>query len=79
MARFILRYTGTSDALATQREQLMSVLAAMPFNILDDSQRMLLIELSMEAPALQSLLPAWKVIKERSLSLPRDPRPNQDS
>ena len=45
----------------------------MPHHIVDDSQRMLLIEFSFDITQLQSLLPAWKVIEERSLGLPREP------
>lgn len=73
MARFILRYTGTAESLPAQRQQLLQALAAVPHHIVDDSQRMLLIEFSFDIAQLQSLLPAWKVIEERSLGLPREP------
>jgi hypothetical protein len=73
MPRYVVRFKGAGDPPPAAREHIRAQPEA---SVIDESERMLLIDAPEHvADTLGKALPDWSVTSERTIPLPKDPRP----
>lgn len=77
MSRFIFRYAGPEALLPGRRAALRDALSVLPGKIIDESSRMLLVDLPDGIDTRHEAFAEWNLTEERVLGVPRPAGPGQ--